>query len=141
MGASTCMADVSVVRDLAVLAEYLIEHGYRVEVNKHIDAFCRLRRGPAIFDVKSVMSENELSQCRHALSQLYEYRFQHDLKEASLWLVLSREPQTEPWLVKYLREDRDIRVLWTEGERLVGPDLALLTESGSAAMRRELSER
>ena len=49
--------------------------------------FTRLRSGPAIFEAKSVTDDNELAQIRHGLSQLYEYRYRHDLKGATLWLV------------------------------------------------------
>ncbi len=116
---------------LTVLAKYLTARGHVVEEGKHIDAYCRLRSGPAVFEIKSVTLENELSQCRHALSQLYEYRFRHGLEGASLWLVLSREPRVEPWLVEYLREDRGVRMLWIEDGSLAGPDLPLLTRSSS----------
>jgi hypothetical protein len=121
---------------LAALASYLASHGHEIEEGKHVDAFCHLRTGPAIFEVKSISASNELSQCRKALSQLYEYRFRHGLKEASLWLVLSKIPEAEPWLVEYLCEDRGIRLLWLEGSELAGPDLPLLLESGSEALRR-----
>lgn len=121
---------------LAALASYLASHGHQIEEGKHVDAFCHLRTGPAIFEVKSISASNELSQCRKALSQLYEYRFRHGLKEASLWLVLSKIPEAEPWLVEYLCEDRGIRLLWLEGSELAGPDLPLLLESDSEALRR-----
>jgi hypothetical protein len=121
---------------LAALASYLASHGHEIEEGKHVDAFCHLRTGPAIFEVKSISANNELSQCRKALSQLYEYRFRHGLKEASLWLVLSKIPEAEPWLVEYLREDRRICLLWLKGSELAGPDLPLLLESGSEALRR-----
>jgi hypothetical protein len=123
-------------RVLAVFAAYLASHGHEIEEGKHVDAFCHLRTGPTIFEVKSLSADNELSQCRRALSQLYEYRFRHGLKEASLWLVLSKKPEAEPWLVEYLRKDRGVRLLWLEGSELSGPDLPLLLESGSEAMRR-----
>lgn len=121
---------------LATLTSYLAPHGHEIEEGKYVDAFCHLRTGPAIFEIKSVSSDNELSQCRKALSQLYEYRFRHGLEEASLWLVLSKEPEAEPWLVEYLREDRGVRLLWLEESELAGPDLPLLLESGSEALRR-----
>jgi hypothetical protein len=50
--------------------------------------------------------------------------------------VLSKEPEAEPWLVEYLREDRGVRLLWLEGSELAGPDLPLLLESESEALRR-----
>lgn len=49
---------------------------------------------------------------------------------------VTAEPETEPWLVEYLREDRGVRLLWLKGGDLAGPDLPLLLESGSDALRR-----
>jgi hypothetical protein len=122
---------------LEILRSLLVAHGYQVERSEYIDAYCRLKSGPAIFEIKSITVENELTQCRHALSQLYEYRFRHGVPDASLWLVLSEKPHTD-WLVRYLREDRDINVLWLEGDILTGSDVDLLLESGSAALKRRV---
>ena len=41
---------------LRVLCKTLEELGYKVEESKYIDAFCRLRSGPAVFEVKSTSS-------------------------------------------------------------------------------------
>ncbi len=120
---------------LNILAVHLEEHGHVLERNIYIDVFCRLKSGPAIFEVKSINEANELSQVRHAISQLYEYRYRHRIPETSLWLVLSRFPKQE-WIVEYLLSDREINVLWTEDGKLAGPSLERLLESGSAARRR-----
>jgi hypothetical protein len=101
-----------------------------------VDAFTRLKSGPAIFEAKSVTDNNELAQVRHGLSQLYEYRFRHNMEDASLWLLLSRPPKEE-WLVNYLERDRGVHVLWLEGGELFGPFVDRLLESGSDAMRRQ----
>jgi hypothetical protein len=110
-------------RTLGLLSSALESRGYTVECNKLIDAFCRLRAGPAIFEVKSITAANERSQCRHALTQLYEYRYLHGLESASLWIVLSDRPSAD-WLIHYLRADRNLKVLWTEAGRIAGPSLA-----------------
>jgi hypothetical protein len=113
---------------LAVLVGYLEAHGYQVEKSLFIDAYCRLKSGPAIFEIKSMEPGNELSQVRHALSQLYEYRFRHSLADASLWIVLSQSPSIE-WITEYLEHDRNIRVLWVENGQLSGLSLELLLRS------------
>jgi len=120
---------------LSVLTEFLGSHGHVVEANQFVDAFARLKSGPAIFEAKSLSDENEMSQVRHGLSQLYEYRYRHDLEDASLWLLLSRPPKEE-WLLDYLEKDRGVHVLWPEGDELCGPMVERLLESGSEAMRR-----
>ena len=93
-----------------------------------MDAYARLPSGPAIFEVKSNTKDNERSQIRHAISQLYEYRYLHDLGDATLWIVLSNPPFVT-WMTDYLRGDRSIHVLWAEENELAGPDLTLLTQS------------
>ncbi len=120
---------------LSVLVRYLTSHGHDVEENQFIDAFTRLKSGPALFEAKSIRDENEISQIRRGLSQLYEYRFRHDIGDASLWLLLSQKPK-EKWLIEYLERDRDIRVLWVEDNQISGPSLEKLLESGSASLRR-----
>jgi hypothetical protein len=117
-------------RTLYILSKALDNIGYIVEINRSIDAFTRLKSGPAIFEVKSITEENELGQARAALAQLYEYRYRHNYPGASLWLVFSMKPSTD-WLVEYLAGDRDINVLWVESGQLAGPSLHLLNKSTS----------
>jgi hypothetical protein len=108
------------------LLEYALEtKGYNVEHSRFVDVYARLKSGPAIFEVKSITTGNERSQCRHALSQLYEYRYLHQVPDASLWLVFSQAP-TNDWIVSYLVEDRGINVLWRDGDLLAGPSLGHL---------------
>jgi hypothetical protein len=120
---------------LDALSEFLASNGHRVEASQFVDAFTRLKSGAAIFEVKSVSDDNELSQIRHGLSQLYEYRYRHGLDDASLWLVLSRAPKEE-WVVKYLEKDRGVHLVWLEDCAFAGPSAARLLESGSEALRR-----
>jgi len=129
-------ANTSHQRTLQILVKFLESNGFVVERSRLVDAYCRLRTGPAIFEVKSITPDNERSQCRHALSQLYEYRYLHSVPEASLWVVLSDRPRLH-WIVDYLQNDRGVGVIWIEGKSLKGPAAARLLESGSAARRRE----
>ena len=77
-------------RALTLMSSTLDRLGYFPERNIFVDLFARLRSGPAIFEVKSITPENELSQARHGIGQLYEYRYRHNYPQASLWLVFSR---------------------------------------------------
>lgn len=120
---------------LSVLGSFLSSRGYRVEANQFVDAFARLKSGPAVFEAKSVTDDNELAQVRQGLSQLYEYRFRHGLTNATLWLILSRPPN-EKWLVDYLEKDRGVHVLWLKEGELAGPFVEGLVESGSNVIRR-----
>ena len=120
---------------LALQSDFLGSSGHRVETNQFVDAFTRLKSGPAIFEAKNITDENELSQVRHGLSQLFEYRYRHGINDASLWLLLSRKPH-EQWLIDYLETDRGVHVLWMDSGKLSGPSLHTLLESGSEALRR-----
>jgi hypothetical protein len=95
------LANVTHTTLLDVLGQFLGIHGYRVETNQFIDAFTRLKSGPAIFEAKSLTNDNELAQIRYGLSQLYEYRYRYAISGATLWLVLSRAP-VEDWVINYL---------------------------------------
>ena len=124
---------------LGILRAYLADSGHQIESNKFVDAFCRLKSGPALFEVKSITDATALHQVRAALAQLYEYRFRHQISGASLWVVLSQRPTRDAWLVDYLETDRDIRVLWVVDRQLSGPSIERLLESGSASLRRRRS--
>jgi hypothetical protein len=99
--------------------------GLSVSESKLIDAFAVLSEGPAIFEVKSITEANEREQIRHALSQLYEYRFLHSLHNATLWVVFSQRLSSD-WYVNYLTQDRGLHVIWREGEAFDGPSAGAL---------------
>ena len=77
-----------------------------------------------LFEVKSIHSKNEISQIRHAVAQLLEYRYMYNKPDASLWVVLSSKPSD--FLdehIKFIREDRKMNLLWVENSKLTGPDI------------------
>ncbi|MAG36673.1 MAG: hypothetical protein CL878_10600 [Dehalococcoidia bacterium] len=123
-------------RALRVLVEFLEAHRYTVERSRLVDAFCHLKTGPAIFEVKSITRANERTQCRHALSQLYEYRYIHKISNASLWIVLSDQPR-QGWIADYLLRDRGLELIWIKDGAIGGPSQSRLLESGSERRRRE----
>lgn len=110
---------------LQTLRTHLGEQGRAVGESKLIDAYAVLADGPAIFEVKSISESNERDQIRHALSQLYEYRFLYSMSDASLWVVFSQAPSSQ-WYIDYLADDRGIRVVWIDGGALKGPSIHLL---------------
>ncbi len=105
---------------LELVSIELEKRGYITQYNNLIDLFCMLKSGPAIFEIKSIHHKNERSQIRHAISQLYEYRYLHNINTAQLFIVLSSKP-IEEWIVNYLQEDREIYVLWIEKKEIKGP--------------------
>jgi hypothetical protein len=66
-----------------------------------------------IFEMKSITAENAHGQIRKAVSQLYEYRYLHDLPEAKLCIVIEKKlPRDKEWLLDYLIGDRRISICW-----------------------------
>ncbi len=110
---------------LSVLKWTLDHAAVSTDFNQDIDLYCYLGGRPALFEVKSLTDENEIAQCRAAVGQLYEYSFLYGVPEASLWVVLEREPTTE-WLVPYLKERHAMKVLWVNDGALDGPNVAEL---------------
>jgi hypothetical protein len=101
----------------------------------HIDALIPMLHGgtldgrPAIIEVKTITLDNEVAQCRHAVSQLLEYRYIYRkmLVNPSLWVLFSERPST--WIERYLQH-LDIEVLWVSSDRasLAGQSLQQLLE-------------
>lgn len=107
---------------LGVLKEFLQHKNLPVSESKLLDAYSVLSDGPAIFEVKSITETNENNQIRHALSQLYEYRFLHSIPEATLWVVFSQAPSSL-WCVEYLTKDRGVNVIWLQDNKVQGPSI------------------
>lgn len=106
----------------SLLDEHLRRLGANPKENEHIDMFAELPGNSSfLFEIKSVIPENLLSQTRKGLSQLYEYRFRY-LEEVGektkLCLVFPKEPNEIQWLQEYLCIDRDIAVLWFNDDKL-----------------------
>jgi len=110
---------------LEILRNKINEIGCEVIETKHIDAFSIIKNIPAIFEVKSINEDNETDQVRAAISQLYEYRFLYSLFNATLWIVFSEKPFSD-WIVDYLSKDREIKVLWVNGNKLEGTSIDFL---------------
>jgi hypothetical protein len=103
------------------MAEKLISAGIQPYYNGLIDLYCSIRDSYFIFEMKSITIENEKSQIRKAISQLYEYRFIHELNNSNLIIVLEKKP-TESWIIEYLLEDRNIDITWLENGRFITPN-------------------
>lgn len=98
------------------LDEYLRNLGAEPFENEHIDLFAQIPSdGSFIFEVKSITSDNLLSQTRKGLSQLYEYRFRYKKEigySVTVCLVYPYEPNELFWLQEYLCVDKQIAVCW-----------------------------
>jgi hypothetical protein len=110
---------------LQVLRTHLQIRKRAVWEDKLIDAYAVLDSGPAIFEIKSITESNERDQIRHAVSQLYEYRFLHSMADASLRIVFSQALSSQ-WYIDYLAGCLGFRVVWIDDGKLQGPSIDLL---------------
>lgn len=94
--------------------------GFRPEEGLLIDLLFRAGSRTVIFEMKSVHADNISKQVRSAVSQLYEYRYRHNMPDADLCIVLSAA-LCDCWLVDYLTNDREILVCWWSGGRFECP--------------------
>jgi hypothetical protein len=97
------------------LAETLRAKGFETTVNSQVDLFAKIGEGNWIFEVKSTHDGNFLSQVRHGIAQLYEYRYKYrrSSSDVELCLVLQTAPPDGfHWVVDYLLKDRTIHVCW-----------------------------
>ncbi len=81
--------------------------------------------------MKSTTPENEVGQIRGAVAQLLEYRFHRSARKGTLWVVLSCAPNL-PWVPAFL-ESEGFALLWSDGDRLVGPSVSRLRELAKLA--------
>lgn len=87
--------------------------------------------------MKSCNSDNVISQIRKAVSQLYEYRYRydHEFPQESTLLCVVVQEQPYDWYLDYLINDRDINVIWLEG------DINLACSSDCDELIRQLVDR
>jgi len=112
----------SVVHDLLVrtMSARLSSNDLQPFYNDLIDLYCTIDGTTFIFEMKSTTDKNQLSQVRSAVSQLYEYRFLHNMDGATLVVVLDKPPH-EPWVIEYLLEDRAMLLCWLSGDHFECP--------------------
>lgn len=107
---------------LEKLYHFLQIRGIESLENEHIDLYAKLPNNDHyIFEVKSVTTDNLLSQARKGMSQLYEYRYRYKHiigNNIKLCLVFSKEPKEIKWLQQYLCEDREIGIIWFDGDQI-----------------------
>ena len=104
------------------LHDYLKSKGSQSFENEHIDLYSVTPDDVKyVFEVKSINNRNLLSQTRKGVSQLYEYRFRYQDVfgyDVKLFLVYPEEPKNVPWLQEYLCIDREIGIIWFDGDEL-----------------------
>ena len=78
-----------------------------------------------LFEMKSTTDDNPHAQIRRGLSQLYEYRYIQNVKEAKLVLVIENPlPRENRWMENYLINDRGVPLVWDgNGKFRCSPDI------------------
>jgi len=105
--------------------------------NIYIDLAGELNGIKILFEMKSCNSNNVISQIRKAVSQVYEYRYRyaHEFPQESTLLCIVAQERPDDWLLNYLINDRDINVIWLEG------DINLACASDCNELIRQLVDR
>jgi hypothetical protein len=111
---------------VALTARLAMESGHDVSRNVFVDLFTIGEEGSCLFEMKTNHEGNTVAQVRKAVSQLYEYQYQQDLKDSPLALILESEPTGDAsWTIDYLTNARKILPLWEDGDAFNGPPLSL----------------
>ena len=96
-----------------MMAERLRQRGAIPKANRYVDLSARWEGNDFLFEMKSTTDDNPHSQIRRGLSQLYEYRYIQNVKEAKLVLVIENPlPKPNQWMEDYLMKDRGVLLVW-----------------------------
>jgi hypothetical protein len=101
---------------LRKLNSLLKKVGFRTSKNPQVDLFATRPGEEWIFEVKSTHGGNLLSQVRHGIAQLYEYRYLYRGADPmiAMCLVLQTAPGHDlAWLADYASKDRGIHLCWS----------------------------
>jgi len=105
------LAHISLVNDIA---KRIRDINCIPKANQLIDLASKIYNIDYIFEMKSINLDNERSQLRKGVSQLFEYRYLQDLPQAILVLVFEKPLSTKNiWMLDYLSSISIIPV-WNE---------------------------
>jgi len=96
------------------LGSTIIENGYEAKDNSQVDLYASIEDDLWVFEVKSTNETNYLSQVRHGIAQLYEYRYRYFEKKRNVKLCLVVQtipPEQISWLTEYL-QTLGIKICW-----------------------------
>jgi len=116
-----------------LVADRIRAAGAIPKCNSLIDLSTQISNRIYLFEIKSTTGDNHRAQIRRAISQLYEYRYIHNIDGAKLVVVIEQPPPAEEgWMVDYLVNDRELLIAW-DGDRRslhypdsLRPDLSFL---------------
>lgn len=87
--------------------------GYESRETTQIDLLAQIGDQQWLFEVKSSHENNYLTQVRHGVAQLYEYRYRWASPSAKLCLVMQTVvPSRLEWLPDYLNNKLEIALCW-----------------------------
>jgi hypothetical protein len=106
------------IRLVNLVAKRIVDSGSVPKSNQLIDLATTID-GDFLFEMKSITSDNTRSQVRKGVSQLQEYRYLQDKKDAKLILVIENQLDSKnSWLLDYLENDQKINLIW-DGDGLL----------------------
>ncbi len=106
-----------------MMAERIKRFGAVPKRNRYMDLSASMAGKDYIFEMKSTTEGNVQSQVRRGVSQLYEYRYLQNVRNAKLVLVMENKfPKTSHWLIDYLINDRNILPVWDGNGEFTCPE-------------------
>ncbi len=91
--------------------------------NRFIDLSAQIEGVNYIFEMKSTTEKNLHHQARRGISQLYEYRYNQNVPDAKLVLVLETPLSNKmAWMADYILKDRNLLLVWDGNNRFYCPD-------------------
>lgn len=96
-------------------SEFLHNRKFNAFENELIDLYAEDKKDIIIYEMKSIIENNFISQLRKAIAQLYEYRYIFSAPTARICMVTNFPiPKKHEWAIDYLTKDREIGYEWTD---------------------------
>lgn len=98
---------------LGLIANRVADANGKLLLNRKRPLVAEIQNRICLFDIRSMRATKLCMELRFGMSQLYEYCYKNDLRNANLVLVIERPlPQEHKWMQEYLEKDRNISVVW-----------------------------
>ncbi len=106
-----------------LMAEKIRRCGSIPRRNRFIDLSAQIADVNYIFEMKSTTENNLHHQARRGISQLYEYRYNQNVPDAKLVLVLENPLSNKmAWMADYILKDRNLLLVWDGNNRFYCPE-------------------
>lgn len=110
------------IRLVNLVAKRISDAGSTPKSNQLVDLAANVE-GDFLFEMKSITESNTRDQVRKGVSQLQEYKYLQNKKEAKLVLVIENKLDNKnSWLLDYLEDYQGINLIWDGDDKLHASD-------------------